>query len=169
MDAIDFAALPQGDLRLLDAPAAQEMLHSLEPARVAYLGPDGYPRVSTMQFHWTGAELVVTSVASLPKVRAIRAHPRVQATIDTFAITSGVPMRVLAIRGDASVTEVEGVVEEAYLANCRYIGKDAADGWAQWISQPGTRIARIAIRPRWVSLLDYQTRFPEGWPDHLRP
>ncbi len=169
MEAIDFASLPQGDPRLLGAPAAYEMLQSLEPARIAYLGLDGYPRVSTMQFHWTGDDLVVTSVASLPKVRAICAHPRVQATIDTFAITSGVPMRVLTIRGDAVVTEIEGVVEEAYLANCRYVGKEAADGWAQWISQPGTRIARIAVRPQWVSLLDYETRFPEGWPDHLRP
>jgi hypothetical protein len=111
----------------------------------------------------------VTSVASLPKVRALREHPEVAITIDTFAITEGTPMRVLSIRGTASVTEVEGVVPEAYLANCRYIGKEAADGWAQWIGQQGTKVARIAVRPTWVSLLDYQTRFPQGWPDHLRP
>ena len=62
-----------------------------------------------------------------------------------------------------------GVVPEAYLANCRYIGQEAADGWAAWISQQGTTVARIAVRPTWVSLLDYQTRFPQGWPEHLRP
>jgi hypothetical protein len=160
MDPKETMRLPQGDVGLLRAPAAQEMLQSKEPARVAYIGPDELPRVVTMQFHWTGDELVLTSIASLPKVRALREHPDVAITIDTFAI---------AIRGRASVTEVEGVVPEAYLANCRYIGKEAADGWAQWISQQGTKVARIAVRPRWVSLLDYQTRFPQGWPDHLRP
>lgn len=169
MNEADLLHLPQGDVRLLQAPAAIEMLESREPARVAYLGPDGLPRIATMQFHWTGDELVVTSIASLPKVRAIRARPAVQVTIDTFAIEPGIPMRVLSIRGDASITEIEGVVPEAYLANVRYVGQEMADGWAAWISQPGTIVARIAIRPQWVSLLDYQTRFPEGWPAHLRP
>lgn len=169
MDETDVMLLPQGDVRLLEAPAAQEMLQSREPARVAYIGPDGLPRIATMQFHWTGEELVVTSIASLPKVRAIRAHPEIQITIDTFAIEPGIPMRVLSMRGEASITEVEGVVPEAYLANCRYVGKEMADAWAGWIGQPGTIVARIAVRPRWVSLLDYQTRFPEGWPAHLRP
>jgi hypothetical protein len=169
IDGTEAMRLPQGDMRLLHTPAAKEMLESKEPARVAYIGLDGLPRVVTMQFHWTGDELVVTSVASLPKVRALREHPEVAITIDTFAITEGTPMRVLSIRGMASVTEVEGVVPEAYLANCRYIGKEAADGWAQWIGQQGTKVARIAVRPTWVSLLDYQTRFPQGWPDHLRP
>jgi hypothetical protein len=161
--------LPQGDVRLLENPAAQAMLHSKEPARVAYLGPDGLPRVVTMQFHWTGEELVVTSIADLPKVRAIQANPEVAVSIDTFAITEGVPMRVLSLRGPASVTVVEGVVPEAYLANARYMGQEMADGWAQWIGQEGTKVARIAIRPRWVSLLDYDTRFPQGWPEHLKP
>ncbi|HET9661505.1 MAG TPA: pyridoxamine 5'-phosphate oxidase family protein [Thermomicrobiales bacterium] len=168
-EEIDAMRLPQGDVRLLHTPPAQEMLQSKEPARIAYLGPDGLPRVVTMQFHWTGEELVVTSVATLPKVRALRDRPEVAITIDTFAIAEGTPMRVLSIRGEAVVTEVEGVVPEAYLANCRYIGQKAADGWAAWISQQGTPIARIAVRPTWVSLLDYQTRFPQGWPDHLRP
>jgi hypothetical protein len=169
IDANNEMQLPQGDVRLLHTLAAQEMLQSNEPARVAYLGADGLPRLVTMQFHWTGEELVVTSVASLPKVRALRERPEVAITIDTFAIAEGTPMRVLSIRGEASVSEAEGVVPEAYLANCRYIGKEAADGWAQWISQQGTKVARIAVRPSWVSLLDYQTRFPQGWPDHLRP
>jgi hypothetical protein len=168
LDPNEVTELPQGDVRLLRAPAAQEMLQSKEPARVAYIGPDGLPRVVTMQFQWTGEEIVVTSVASLPKVRALREHPDVAITIDTFAIAEEMPIRVLSIRGKASVTEVKGVVPEAYQANCRYIGKEAADGWAQWISQQGTKVARIALRPTWVSLLDYQTRFPQGWPDHLR-
>ncbi len=169
MDAPAVMSLPQGDVRLLQAPAAREMLQSREPARVAYMGPDGFPRIATMQFHWTGEELVVTSIASLPKVRAIQANPAIQVTIDTFAIEPGIPMRVLSMRGQATITEVEGVVPEAYRANCRYMGQEFADGWAAWIAQPGTTIARIALRPAWVSLLDYQTRFPQGWPTHLMP
>jgi len=110
LDPKEAMRLPQGDVGLLRAPAAQDMLQSKEPARVAYIGPDELPRVVTMQFHWTGDELVLTSVASLPKVRALREHPDVAITIDTFAIAEGTPMRVLSIRGTASVTEFEGVV-----------------------------------------------------------
>jgi hypothetical protein len=31
------------------------------------------------------------------------------------------------------------------------------------IDQPGTRMARIAVRPTWVGLLDFQTRVPAGF------
>jgi hypothetical protein len=27
---------------------------------------------------------------------------------------------------------------------------------------PGTRMARVALRPSWVGVLDFQTRFPGG-------
>jgi len=31
------------------------------------------------------------------------------------------------------------------------------------IDQPGTRMARIAVRPTWVGLLDFQRRLPAGF------
>ena len=48
----------QGDLALLHHPVAQELLHSTNPARLAYSWHDGTPRVVPIWFHWTGQEVV---------------------------------------------------------------------------------------------------------------
>jgi hypothetical protein len=55
---------------------------------------------------------------------------------------------------------VDGVVEEYAKAAYRYLGTDAAASYLNQINKPGTRMARIAIRPAWVGLLDFQTRLP---------
>ena len=49
----------QGDLALLDDPVAQELLHSTNLARLAYVWRDGTPRVVPIWFHWDGEELVL--------------------------------------------------------------------------------------------------------------
>ncbi|WP_413454305.1 hypothetical protein AA0Y32_03480 [Georgenia phoenicis] len=102
MDTAD-AQLPQGDLRLLDAPLAQRLLHSTIPARLAYTARDGTPRVVPTWFHWTGEELVMATFLSAPHVAgparrlpALRARPDVAVTIDTEAFT---PARVTAEPG----------------------------------------------------------------------
>jgi len=48
----------QGDLALLQAPVAQQLLQSRSPARLAYLWTDGTPRLVPIGFHWNGSELV---------------------------------------------------------------------------------------------------------------
>jgi hypothetical protein len=30
------------------------------------------------------------------------------------------------------------------------------------VDQPGTRMARVAVRPNWVGLVDFQTRLPSN-------
>jgi hypothetical protein len=67
---------------------------------------------------------------------------------------------VLLVRGKASVTEVDGVVQEYALAARRYLGKERATGYLAQVDQPGTRMARIAVRPAWVEVLDFETRLP---------
>jgi hypothetical protein len=42
----------QGDLSLLQHPAAKELLQSKIPARLAYVWMDGTPRVIPIWFHW---------------------------------------------------------------------------------------------------------------------
>jgi hypothetical protein len=49
----------QGSLELLQHPVAQELLQSNIPARLAYIAPDGTPRVVPIWFHWTGQEFVL--------------------------------------------------------------------------------------------------------------
>ena len=70
---------------------------------------------------------------------------------------------MLLLRGRAAITEVDGVVPEYALAAHRYMGEAAATAYLAHIDQPGTRMARIAVRPTWVGLLDFQSRVPAGF------
>lgn len=155
--------LPQGDLGLLDSDLAQRLLASTLPARYAYTAPDGTPRVLSSWFHWTGAELVMPTFLAAPhvqrpasRIRSLRARPAIAVTIDTDTF----PPEILQLRGTASVTEVDGIATEYSLAARRYLGEEAAAAYLADIDQPGTRMARIALRPAWVGLLDFQTRLP---------
>jgi hypothetical protein len=38
----------------------------------------------------------------------------------------------------------------------------SSSGYLAQIDQPGTRMARIAVRPAWVALMDFQTRMPSA-------
>jgi hypothetical protein len=158
-------ALPQGDLRLLETDLAQRLLASTIPARFAYLAADGTPRVIPTWFTWTGSELVMPTFVAAPHVRhparrleALRAHPAVAVTIDT----EGFPPEVLLVRGDASVDEVDGVDPDYASSARRYMGEEQGAGYIASIDQPGTRMARIAVRPAWVGLVDFQERPPSG-------
>ena len=158
-------ALPQGDLRLLESDVAKRLLTSSIPARFAYTARDGTPRVVPTWFHWTGDELVMPTFLSAPHVRhaaarlgALRANRDVAITIDT----EGFPPEVLLFRGRVSVTEVDGVVAEYALVARRYMGEQAAASYLAHIDQPGTRMARIAVRPTWVGIVDFQTRLPSS-------
>ena len=157
--------LPQGDLRLLQGPVAQRLLASRVPARFAYLALDGTPRVIPTWFHWTGEELVMPAFLSAPHVRhpasrlrALRARPQVAVSIDT----EGFPPDVLLIRGVAEVTEVDGVPSEYRAAAHRYLGDAEAAAYLSTIDRPGTRMARIAVRPGWVGVVDFRTRQPSA-------
>lgn len=157
--------LEQGDLRLLEIDVAERLLASTIPARYAYTAPDGTPRIVASWFVWTGDELVMPTFISVPHVRhpayrlrALRAKPDVAVSIDTE--TS--PPEVLVIRGRAEITEVDGVVPEYAEAAHRYLGSDQAAPYLAQIDQPGTRMARIAVRPAWVGVMDFQTRMPSN-------
>lgn len=69
---------------------------------------------------------------------------------------------VLLIRGRVSVTDVEGIVPEYALAQYRYAGPEQGAANIAEVDHPGTRMARIAVRPTWVGVLDFRTRFPGG-------
>ena len=155
----------QGDLSLLETGLAARLLGSTIPARYAYTALDGTPRVVASWFAWTGEELVLPTFIAAPhirhaayRVRALRAHPDVAVSIDTETF----PPEVLSLRGRAEITEVDGVDPGYAEAAHRYLGPEEAAGYLAQIDQPGTRMARIAIRPSWVGLLDFQTRMPSA-------
>lgn len=151
-------ALPQGHVGLLHSDVAQRLLVSTELARLAYVASDGTPRVFPMLFHWTGTEVVLSTFAGARKIAALRARPDVAITIDA----ASTPPEVLLIRGKASVTDVDGIVAEYALAHRRYAGEEQGAANVAAVDHPGTRMARIAVRPTWVGVLDFQARLPGG-------
>jgi hypothetical protein len=148
----------QGDPRLLDDPIAQELLRSTVPARLAYTWTDGTPRVVPIWFHWTGKELVMSGPDDAPKMQALQANPAVAVTIDGDSW----PYKALLLRGLARVTMVEGVPEEYAGAARRYFGEEQGAAWAGQIGQMVPRMARVAVTPEWVGILDFQERFPSA-------
>jgi hypothetical protein len=158
-------ALPQGDVRLLETELAQQLLHTSIPARLAFVWTDGTPRVVPSWFHWDGQDVVMATYVAGPqigirhpaaRIKALRANPNVALTIDT----EGTPPQGLTIRGQAQVTEVDGIAPEYAAAAHRYLGAEVATGMLAASDQPGTRQARIAVRPSWVGLIDFVTRKP---------
>ena len=153
------AKVAQGDLSLLETDLAKKLLTSTIPARLAYVWIDGTPLVIPTYFHWSGEEVVVGSTPNAPKFKALRANPAVALTIDS----PDYPPEVLMIRGTAELSEHDGIIPE-YAAYCRrYLGEE---GGSQWLAQmeqiPGMRMTRLAIRPEWVGILDFVTRFPSA-------
>src|SRR5690554_3363116 len=89
---------------ILAKPYSQQLLNGPEPARMAYVGLDGDPRVIPIGFWTEGDRIVMATAPKAAKVAALRAHPKVALTIDKAAF----PPKVLLIRGTAQVELVEG-------------------------------------------------------------
>lgn len=155
--------LRQGDLGLLETEVARRLLSSRIPARFAHVATDGTPRVLSTWFHWTGEVLVMPTFLAAPHVRhpasrlrALQANPNVAVTIDTESF----PPEVLAIRGRVEISEFDGIPAEYASAARRYLGEQAAREYLSQIDQPGTRMARIILRPAWVGVHDFRSRQP---------
>ena len=155
----------QGDLGLLQSDVARRLLTSRIPARFAYVATDGTPRVLATWFHWTGEVLAMPTFLAAPHVRhaaarlrALRVNPDVAVTIDTESF----PPEVLTVRGQVQISEFDGIPPEYASAARRYLGDQAAREYLAGIDEPGTRMARIDLRPAWVGVHDFQSRLPSN-------
>jgi hypothetical protein len=148
----------QGSVALLNEPLALDLLRSNSPARLAYVWRDGTPRVVPIWFHWNGTEIVFGTPPKAPKLKALGSGARVAVSIDG----NSWPYKVLQIRGMARVETVAGVVPEYALAAERYFGADQGKAWVAQIGGMFTQMARIAVKPDWVAVLDFETRFPSA-------
>ena len=151
-------ATKQGDIALLKEPIAKELLQSTIPARFAYTWPDGTPRVIPIWFHWNGKQIVLGTPLAAPKLKALVKNPKVALTIDT----NSWPHKVLQIRGTAEIEILEGVVPEYAAAAERYFGKDQGQAWVHQAKKLFPRMARIIVNPEWVSIIDFEQRFPSA-------
>ena len=145
--AID--ALSREELML---PGARELLATARLARLAYCGPDGLPRVIPIGFHWTGEQVIVCTVPSSPKVRALSARPRVALTIDT---DEGTASRALSVRGVAAIDVVDGVPAEYLAAAVKGMDGEQAAQFEAQVRALYKRMARITIEPLWARYFDF--------------
>ncbi len=151
-------ATKQGSLALLDDPVAQQLLQSTAPARLAYTWRDGTPRVVPIWFHWNGQEVVLGGPPDAPKMKVLRDGAKVALTIDSDRM----PYKVLLIRGTVRLDSVEGVSPEYVASARRVLGEEGGKAWVAQVGPMLPRMARIFIRPEWVGVLDFETRFPSA-------
>lgn len=151
-------ATKQGDIALLNEPLAQELLQSTIPARFAYVWHDGTPRVIPIWFHWNGKQIVLGTPLTAPKMKALSKNPGVALTIDTNTW----PHKVLQIRGTAKIETIDGVVPEYAIAAQRYFGKEQGQAWVEQVKKLFPQMARISVSPNWVSIIDFEKRFPSA-------
>jgi hypothetical protein len=83
-------------------------------------------------------------------------RPDVTISIDT----EDQPPVALQVRGRAVVEEVAGIATEYRLAAERYLGAEAAKGFLAQFDANAVSMARIAVRPEWVGLIDFKERLP---------
>ena len=150
----------QGSLALLNEPVAQKLLGSPIMAHLAYNWSDGTPRVVPIWFDWTGEEFVFCSVANSFKAKALVDGTRVAITIDgdTF------PYESLLVRGAVQTTLFNGVVPGYRETAVRYLGEQGAAMFVGGFEAMGIPMKRIAVKPDWVGLIDFQTRMPSAAP-----
>ncbi len=148
----------QGDVALLDDPVAQRLLQSTIPARLAYNWRDGSPRVVPIGFHWNGAEFVLGTPPDAPKMAVLRDATKVALTIDSDAM----PYKVLLVRGTIRTDIVDGIAPEYEAMTERVLGEEQARSWLDNMRPICPQMARIFIRPNWVGILDFETRFPSA-------
>ncbi|TQM35089.1 pyridoxamine 5'-phosphate oxidase family protein [Pseudonocardia cypriaca] len=144
---------------VLNKPISQELLGSSIPARLAYTGVDGDPRVVPVSFWWDGAQLLVFTIPNAAKVPALKKNPRVAITIDT---QEQWPPRVLLVRGAASVEPVDGVPQEYVEASRKVTPVEVFEDWEAGVRGLYDRMVRITIEPDWAKLLDFETTLPKA-------
>jgi pyridoxamine 5'-phosphate oxidase-like protein len=146
---------PQDVTRVLNDPLAQELMQSSIPARLAYVGPDGFPRAIPIGFHWNGVQFVLCTVPDAPKVSALKTNPKVALTVDTNAF----PPHVLLVRGTAAIEIVDGVPPEYLAASRKSVGPDRWDAFEAQVRTMYKQMARIKITPLWAKLWTFRRDF----------
>ena len=73
-------------IQVLNDPIGQTLLNGDYLVRLAYTGLDGNPRVIPIGQYWNGAQIVICTAPSAPKVRALAKNAKVALTIDTYTV-----------------------------------------------------------------------------------
>ena len=149
---------------MLAKPYSQQLLDGPEPARLAYNGLDGDPRVIPIGFWIEGTRVLMATVPKAAKVAALRRNPKVALTIDQGAF----PPKVLLIRGTAEVELVDGVPDGYLAAGHKVMTDDQYPDWVAGVRGLYDEMAVITITPTWAKLLDFEVTIPKAVEDLIR-
>lgn len=149
---------------ILARPLCQQLMASGIPARLAYTGLDGDPRVIPIGFLWTGSTIELYTIPASAKVGALRANPRVAVTIDT----QGFPPNILLVRGSASLELVGGVPDGYVEATRKLVPPEQMAGWEAGVRALYEEMVVISITPDWAKLMDFVTTIPKAVEDLVR-
>lgn len=156
--------LPSGVAEILDEPISQELLDR-DIARLAYVAPDGTPRVVPIAFTWNGTEVVMCTTTNAPKLASLRRNPAVALTIDTEVH----PPKILLLRGEAVLDEVEGIPDEYLQMNGTYqMSPEQRVEWEAEVRSLYDSMVRIVVEPTWAKLIDFHETLPSAVEELVR-
>jgi hypothetical protein len=133
----------------LAQPGAAELLRSTTLARIAYTGPDGFPRVIPIGFHWDGERFVACTAPTSPKASALSSDGHVAITIDTDA------NEALLMRGIAVLEAVDGVPEEFIAASKKAMEGRQLEEFEAQARSLYKQMVHISVRPEWARFYDF--------------
>jgi hypothetical protein len=149
---------------VMNRPHARALLASPTPARLAYTGLHGDPRVVPVGYEWDGIHVRVASATGSAKIKALQANSKVALSIDT----EDFPPKVLLLRGTAQVEIVDGVPDVFLRASKKRVSDDQWIDWEAGVRELYDQMAVITITPTWVKLLDFETTIPKAEADMMR-
>lgn len=141
---------------VLGKPISQDMLKR-DIVRLAYVAKDGTPRVVPIAFTWNGSEVVMCTTTNAPKLVSLRRNPAVALTIDTEVH----PPKILLIRGEAVLDEVDGIPDEYLQMNGSYeMTPEQRVEWEAGVRSLYESMVRIVVKPTWAKLIDFDETLP---------
>src|SRR3954447_3130178 len=146
---------------ILAKPYSQQLLNGPEPARMAYNGLDGDPRVIPIGFLTQGARAPTAHPPKSAKVAALRNNPKVALTIDQGAF----PPKVLLVRGVAELELVDEIPAGYLDAGHKVMTDEQYPGWVAGVRNLYDEMVVITITPTWAKLLDFETTIPKAVAD----
>jgi hypothetical protein len=150
------AMQPSEVREVLEKPISREMLDR-DLLRLAYVAKDGTPRVVPIAFTWNGSEVVMCTTPNAPKVASLRGNPAVALTVDTEVH----PPKILLMRGEAVLDEVEGIPDEYLEMNGSYeMTPQQRVEWEAEVRSLYRSMVRIVVTPTWAKLIDFEETLP---------
>jgi hypothetical protein len=149
---------------VLERPLSQELL-ARDLTRLAYVSPDGTPRVIPIGFTWNGSQVVLCTTKNAPKLASLRRNPMVALTIDTEVH----PPKILLIRGRAELDVVDGIPAEYLQMNGSYtMTPEQRVEWEAEVRSLYDGMVRIVVTPTWAKLIDFETTLPTAVEELVR-